>query len=169
MTPGWWQRAFPGDPRHLHDVRRYVGDLLADLPERDDVISCVAELASNAIVHTRSGKGGRFVVHVRRACTLLRVAVADEGSCTVPVIRPFHRGDLLEGGRGLAIVARLSDCLGIEGDERGRTVWAEFRLTEKPPSMLDTALTSARCALAMGSVTESNRCYGRAYMALPWS
>lgn len=82
MTPGWCQRAFRGEARQLQEVRRYVGGLLTDCPDRDAVITCVAELASNAIMHTRSGNGGTFVVHVQRSTNELRIAVADAGAPT---------------------------------------------------------------------------------------
>lgn len=134
MTPGWWQRAFPGEARQLHEVRRYVDGLLADdCPDRDAVIACVSELASNALTHTRSGNGGTFVVHVQRAVSALRIAVADAGAPTEPAILTAQNGDLLEGGRGLAIVASLSDQIGVEGGEHGRTVWVEFHWPEHRP------------------------------------
>lgn len=138
MTPGWCQRAFPGEARQLQEVRRYVGGLLADYPDRDAVITCVTELASNAIMHTRSGNGGTFVVHLQRSTNELRIAVADAGAPTQPAIRVAQTENLLEGGRGLAIVAALSEQMGVEGDARGRTVWAEFRW----PEHLSTARTS---------------------------
>lgn len=131
MTPGWCQRAFRGEARQLQEVRRYVGDLVADCPDRDAVITCVAELASNAIMHTRSGNGGTFVVHVQRSTNELRIAVADAGAATQPAIRIAQTENLLEGGRGLAIVAALSEQMGVDGDARGRTVWAEFRWPEQ--------------------------------------
>ncbi|WP_203946236.1 ATP-binding protein [Planotetraspora thailandica] len=127
MRLGWWQRAFPGDPGQLREVRRYVAGLLDGFPARDDVIACAAELASNAIVHTRSGNGGTFVVHVQRGSGCLRVAVADAGSDVCPVLRAVFDENLREGGRGLAIVAALSSRMQVDGDARGRTVWAEFR------------------------------------------
>jgi hypothetical protein len=136
MRLGWWQRAFPGDPGQLREVRRYVAGLLDGFPARDDVISCAAELASNAIAHTRSGNGGTFVVHVQRASGCLRLAVADAGSDSCPVLRAVSDENLQEGGRGLAIVAALSSRIQIDGDEHGRTVWAEFRwpMGQLPPT-----------------------------------
>ncbi|MFC0862213.1 ATP-binding protein [Sphaerimonospora cavernae] len=153
MIPGWWQRAFPGEARQLHEVRRYVDGLLTDdCPDRDVVIACVAELASNALTHTRSGNGGTFVVHVQRATNALRIAVVDAGAQTTPAIRVAQNGDLLEGGRGLAIVASLSDQMGVEGDERGRTVWAEFRWPEQQPACpMSSKTDTARALVELGT------------------
>ncbi|WP_405087165.1 ATP-binding protein [Microbispora sp. NBC_01389] len=131
MTPGWCQRAFRGEARQLQEVRRYVGGLLTGCPDRDAVITCVAELASNAIMHTRSGNGGTFVVHVQRSTNALRIAVVDAGAPTQPAIRAAQDENLLEGGRGLVIVAALSEQMGVDGAARGRTVWAEFRWPEE--------------------------------------
>lgn len=152
MTPGWWQRAFPGEARQLHEVRRYVDGLLTDdCPDRDAVIACVAELASNALTHTRSGNGGTFVVHVQRATDALRIAVIDAGAPTAPAIRVAQNEDLLEGGRGLAIVASLSNQMGVEGDERGRTVWAEFYWPEQRPTCpMSPKADTARALVELG-------------------
>lgn len=121
-----WRRSFPGDPGQLHDVRKLVGALLAECPVLDDAIACLAELASNAVVHTKS-RGDLFTVGIRLMDDSVRIAVTDAGGPTVPTLPSPVRGEMLEGGRGLAIVAALSTYMGIEGDEEGRTVWAELK------------------------------------------
>ncbi|MEU8035182.1 ATP-binding protein [Streptosporangium sp. NPDC049078] len=121
-----WRGSFPGDPDQLHDVRRLVGALLAGCPVLDDAIACLAELASNAVVHTKS-HGDVFTVEVRLMDGSVRVAVTDAGGPTVPTLPSHVPGEMLESGRGLAIVAALSTQMGTEGDEEGRTVWAELK------------------------------------------
>ncbi|MEV0751160.1 ATP-binding protein [Streptosporangium sp. NPDC050280] len=121
-----WRRSFSGDPSQLHDVRRLVGALLTGCPVLDDAIACLAELASNAVVHTKS-RGDVFTVEIRLMDGSVRIAVTDTGGPTTPPLPPHVRGEVLESGRGLAIVAALSTYMGAEGDEEGRTVWAELR------------------------------------------
>jgi hypothetical protein len=44
-----WRRVFPGREDQVGHVRRFVAELLAGYPERDDVALCATELATNAI------------------------------------------------------------------------------------------------------------------------
>lgn len=160
MALGWWQRVFSGEPRRLSEVRQYVGELVADCPERHSIIACVAELAANAIEHTHSGRGGTFVVHVQRASRAVRVAVVDAGAPTWPVVRAVRDGDLCESGRGLAIVADLSDRMGIEGEGRSRTVWAEFHhLAKEQPGRDLSAGDGSPSLVRLGTWLDSWACW----------
>ena len=60
------RRVFPGHPDQVRQARRFVARALDGCPAADDAVLGVSELASNAIQHTRSGKGGRFQVLVWR-------------------------------------------------------------------------------------------------------
>lgn len=114
-------------------VRRLVGELLAEHPGRDDVLLCATELSTNAIRFTASGRGGAFAVEVSWAGATVCLAVADQGGPAAPVRRrrdPGDQGDLAESGRGLNIVAELSAAFGVQGDHRGRIVWARFQGAE---------------------------------------
>jgi anti-sigma regulatory factor (Ser/Thr protein kinase) len=78
----------------------------------------VTELASNAVLHSASGRGGTFTVRIRAAPQWARIDVADEG----PAADPGLPGN----GWGLAIVADVTDRTGatIAGGGQ-RTAWAE--------------------------------------------
>jgi hypothetical protein len=106
------------------EARRFVAGLLAGCPGREVLMTCVSELAANAIEHTDSGNGGVFIVEVD--CPrdgVARVAVTDEGSSSVPATGSL---DLMaEGGRGLAMVAACTSRWGYADANPGRTVWAE--------------------------------------------
>lgn len=113
-------------------VRAFVACALAGCPAREALLTCVSELAANAIAHTASGAGGVFTVEViRPAAGAALVAVTDAGGLREPAIRQQSQAtdepDLAEGGRGLALVAALSSRWGYRdiGDAGGRTVWAE--------------------------------------------
>jgi serine/threonine-protein kinase RsbW len=134
-------RVFPGTPAAIEQARAFVAAELVGCPARDTLVTCVSELCTNAISHTRSGDGGVFTVEVIRprngvAC----VAVTDAGGSGEPRVRPASRrfgglleypddvSDLAEGGRGLALVAALSSRWGYCAAgpaQAGRTVWAE--------------------------------------------
>lgn len=95
---------------------------LADWPRADDVSLCVSELATNALLHgVPPGRG--FLLRVRRDGDVLRVEVHDSGDGT-----PRIADDADEGGRGLLLVAALSDKWGVDVRDPGKIVWCEFAL-----------------------------------------
>jgi serine/threonine-protein kinase RsbW len=122
-----WRRVFPGREDQVGQVRRFVAELLAGYPERDDIALCASELATNAIRHTASGRGGLFAVELSWTGMTIRLAVADGGAPAGPALRQHDPDALEEAGRGLDVVASLCDSYGAEGDHRGRVIWAQFR------------------------------------------
>jgi anti-sigma regulatory factor (Ser/Thr protein kinase) len=119
-------RSFPGEPRQVARARAFVAAALAGCPAREALLTCVSELAANAVVHTASGAGGTFTVEViRPADGVALVAVTDEGGQGQPAIRARER--FAEGGRGLELVEACSSRWGYRdaGAAGGRTVWAE--------------------------------------------
>jgi len=116
------RRVFPGDAGELGVMRRWVMSMLPGCSARDDVVLIATELASNAICHTASGRGGWFAVEVRGYRAWLRVAVTDGGAPQEPRIISDPAG---ERRRGLLVVSALSVRAGVRGDDRGRSVWAD--------------------------------------------
>jgi anti-sigma regulatory factor (Ser/Thr protein kinase) len=115
---------FPGLPAIVPSARRFVRGILAGSPRADDLELITAELASNAIRHTPSGQdGGEFTLTVRTGPGWARLDVSDTG--TGEWSGPRDAADDDEYGRGLAIVAALSDKFGHDVRARGQTVWAE--------------------------------------------
>ena len=109
--PMRWCQVFPGQEDQIPHVRMFVTQLLDCHPDREDIVACAAELATNAIRHTASGRNGFFATEVTWTGRTVRVAVADSGAETVP---------------GLDRLAGLSSSCGSDGDDRGRVVWAQF-------------------------------------------
>ncbi|MEV0255067.1 ATP-binding protein [Streptomyces sp. NPDC050732] len=89
----------------------------------DDITLCVSELATNALVHgVPPGRG--FRLRLGHVGGVLRVEVHDSGGGW-----PRCGGaaeDAAESGRGLLLVAALSDKWGVTECDPGKTVWAEF-------------------------------------------
>jgi anti-sigma regulatory factor (Ser/Thr protein kinase) len=103
---------YPGIPESVPAVRRFVRAILAHSPRVDDLELIAAELATNAIRHTASGReGGTFTITIGQGPGRAWLEVTDLG--TVPW-RPAHpNGDgMAEHGRGLEIVAALADQVG---------------------------------------------------------
>lgn len=117
-----WRQVLRGEERQLRGLRRWVASVLPDCPARDDVISVATELASNALRHTASGRGGWLAVEITRYRAVVRVLVADQGGQGEPRVIDDPDG---ESGRGLLLVSGLSLRTGVTGDQRGRLVWAD--------------------------------------------
>ncbi|HEY7432765.1 MAG TPA: ATP-binding protein [Streptosporangiaceae bacterium] len=132
---GW--RVFPGEDRQLRTLRQWLVTMLPDCQERHDVLAVATELASNAVKHTASGRGGTFAVALLSGGRMMRVAVADGGAESGPRMNENPAG---EHGRGLLIVRGLAARTGASGDEHGRLVWAEIPW---PVSCTVTALPTA--------------------------
>ena len=128
-----WRRVFPGRDDQVREVRHWLAGLLPGGPERDDVVMVAAELATNAIRHTASGRGGFVTVQVTWHGPVVRVAVGDGGAPEGPRLVPGPAG-LAECGRGLHLVRALAASTGLCGDHRGRVVWADVTWTGARPA-----------------------------------
>lgn len=105
-------------------LRRYLADCRCPGAAVDDILVCASELATNAVLHSRSGQpGGRFSVEVAlRGGQSAYVAIRDSGGPWAERDNPVRDEDA-ECGRGLNVVAGLAAEMGIAGDVSGRTAW----------------------------------------------
>jgi serine/threonine-protein kinase RsbW len=113
----WFAQAFPGSPEQVGNVRRAIRFYLGSCPASDDVTLIVSELATNAIVHSRSGHGGTFTVRAELHPAWVWIEVEDAG------------GEWTDQGHtdrphGLAVVNELAREWGRSNRPHGRTVWA---------------------------------------------
>ena len=99
-------------------------------PAVRDAALVISELLSNAVVHAYPLPGKRIQVTWSVDEEEVEVAVSDGGSATKPHVS--HPSAAAIGGRGLAIVAHLSQAWGVRSDEVGLTVWAV--LADKHPN-----------------------------------
>ncbi|MFF3395098.1 ATP-binding protein [Streptomyces sp. NPDC002669] len=110
-------------------VRQFVRAALVDWTcdvRADDVLLCVSELVTNAVLHgVPPGRGLRVRLYWEQAGGVLRIEVHDSGDGEV---RPRDSGAAHdeEGGRGLLLVAALADRWGVGERNPGKVVWCEF-------------------------------------------
>ncbi len=109
------------DPVEVGRARRLVADACQGCPSVDLQVAqlLASELVTNAIQHGR----GRITLAIQQRAEDLRVEVADEADETVPA--PAAGDPLQTSGRGLAMVAALSQGWGVERNAaaRQKVVW----------------------------------------------
>ncbi len=126
-----WSRTFPGTREQAGEARRFLAALLGGSPLTDDAITCLGELASNAVLHSDSRlPGGTFTVRAELAPGRLRVAVEDSGGPWAP--RPASGDPDSLSGRGLLIVAALAGDWDITPRTTATTRTAWFILRQPP-------------------------------------
>lgn len=114
------------DRRSVRLAREFTRDALAGwaMAERgDDVLLCVSELATNALLHgVPPGRGFalRLVLH---GDGVLRLEIHDSGPGKVRIPNPSPES---ERGRGLLLVHALADKWGVGERNPGKFVWCEF-------------------------------------------
>ncbi|MCX5237874.1 ATP-binding protein [Streptomyces prunicolor] len=117
------------DRRSVALAREFTRNTLADweIADRaDEVLLCVSELATNAILHgVPPGRGLalRLCVHLDG---ILRVEVHDSGTGELRDVRSRYRDLHAEDGRGLMLVSMLADKWGVGERAPGKVVWCEF-------------------------------------------
>ncbi|MEU9141808.1 ATP-binding protein [Streptomyces sp. NPDC048404] len=126
----------PAHPSRVPGVRAMVAEYLTRLrlPAHrvDDAVLAAGELFTNALRHGSPDRGDTITVGIACDPRELRVSVADRSSA-LPAARTAGAAE--ERGRGLAIIAALSDDWGIAPADPGTTgkkVWFSMVLQAVP-------------------------------------
>ncbi|MGP3917247.1 ATP-binding protein [Nonomuraea sp. 10N515B] len=114
----------PADPAVVARIRTEVTKQLAawnleELTFNTELI--FSELVTNAIRYGTEPIQARLILDRRLICEV------SDASETSP--RPRRAADTDEGGRGLFLVAQLTECWGTRYTRRGKVIWAEQLLT----------------------------------------
>ncbi|MFC9344226.1 ATP-binding protein [Streptomyces sp. NPDC057020] len=120
-------RVLPCAPQSAAVARRLVTAVLRhwELPELTDRATVVvSELVTNAVIHAKTNGASVRVIISRLATGRVQVAVTDlDRRPPEPLEQP---DSAREGGRGLALVASLSESWGTDPRHWGKSVWAEL-------------------------------------------
>ncbi|ACZ86094.1 ATP-binding protein [Streptosporangium roseum] len=122
-----WVLRLAGSPDQVVRARRLVSMTLGrDHPLHDDCVLLTSEIATNAVVHSRSGDGGVFTVTVAYSSEAVRVCVQDAGSSNAPCV--CHAPADATGGRGLPLLEALAHRWGLVREAGANKVWFELVL-----------------------------------------
>lgn len=103
-------------------VRAALRDWAVDDDLTEDVVLLTSEVVTNAMLHARTAAE----LVVRRGDATIRVEVID-GAGSTPA-GAFDAGPLALSGRGLQMVAAMSQSWGVEPRDNGKAVWFELGL-----------------------------------------
>lgn len=122
------ERFFRRERRSVPAARVFTAETLAGwgvagTGRADDVLLCVSELVTNAVVHGVP-PGRQLRLLLRFDGRTLVVEVHDSGPGEPRIVHDGDEGD--EGGRGLLLVAALSEGWGVRERSLGKAVWCEF-------------------------------------------
>lgn len=129
-----WRRVYLGTAEQVRAARVFAATLFEGTGREEDVAMVVAELASNAVRHSRSGDPrGWFGLEVTLS-KVAYIAVTDLGGGCVPTVRSqAPECEPRTNGYGLLTVSKLALTMGVHGSpEDGFTVWADMDLN--PPA-----------------------------------
>ena len=110
----------PAELERLHDAREWAGRVAAaaGLGEEDrfQVKLATSEAVTNAIIHGSSGRSSHITLSASTEDGLLSFEVSDGGTTFTPGEEPVR---LIEGGRGLDLVAMVMDEVQLIRREEG--------------------------------------------------
>jgi anti-sigma regulatory factor (Ser/Thr protein kinase) len=109
----------PADAGSPRRARGAVADLVGGRPGCDDLLLCVSEVVTNAVLHARS----RSTLRVQVDGGTVRVEVQDDDP-TLPVRR--DHAPHAPTGRGLRLLDELTTAWGAEAHGHGKVVWFEL-------------------------------------------
>jgi anti-anti-sigma factor len=113
----------PADATAPRLARAAVAEALGDHPRRDDLLLCVSEVVTNAVLHARSTSQ----LQLRAIDDGIVVEVTDHD----PTLPTRRQHDLqAPTGRGLHLLDALTSSWGTSPHPDGKVVWFEFDLAD---------------------------------------
>jgi anti-sigma regulatory factor (Ser/Thr protein kinase) len=130
-------RTLVARPEAAADARRLLVGLALPELTRENLALLVTELVTNAVQHAGLAASDPVRVRVNNRPGGVRLAVHDGGTGFTLAALDDH-DPLLAGGRGLSIVAALSDAWGVDCGPSGCTVWCDVDVEEQAVEPLVT-------------------------------
>jgi anti-sigma regulatory factor (Ser/Thr protein kinase) len=123
-----WAADLPGSPSTVALARRWVREVLADLPELvEDMALIASEYVTNCVRHSTAADGENIHLRIQRRGDVFRLEVEDGGERRGPETG-WTAAEATDFGRGLDIVAKIADVMGNETTAAGgRLAWAEMK------------------------------------------
>nr|WP_317453385.1 SpoIIE family protein phosphatase [Streptomyces sp. CBMA291] len=118
----------PRDPSAVSPVRNAAAAKLSEWGL--DRLAFTAELILSELI-TNAVRYGAEPIRVRLLHDRTLICEVSDGSSTSPHLR--HAAATDEGGRGLYLVAQYAERWGTRYERRGKTIWAELRVTGDDP------------------------------------
>ncbi|MEV0634367.1 ATP-binding protein [Streptomyces sp. NPDC050619] len=128
QPPSPRERFYRRERQSVPAARAFTREALAELAVRErayDIVLCVSELATNALVHGVPPGRGFLLRLLPLPCGGVRVEVHDSGDGD-PAVPQTRAREWDEGGRGLLLVSELADKWGVGERDPGKFVWCEF-------------------------------------------
>jgi anti-sigma regulatory factor (Ser/Thr protein kinase) len=126
--------ALPRSPSSVGTARRFIATRTAawsfPAPAADQLVLIGSELVTNAVLHART----ELTLTLELRADRVRISVQDRSRA--PATLRHYRPDALTG-RGLGVVAALSDRWGVSTAPDGKIVWAELRANGDPRGRID--------------------------------
>ncbi|KAA9380398.1 ATP-binding protein [Microbispora cellulosiformans] len=120
-------------------------------PRHDDCVLLTSEIATNAVVHSRSGNGGTFTLTVSCLPDRVRIGVQDDGSAGPPCAGHPLPNASSQGGLGMPLLDMLSDRWGLVREGGRNEVWFEIWFDGgRRPAALRRRWMAARIRLVAG-------------------
>ncbi|WP_420036239.1 ATP-binding protein [Streptomyces sp. cg28] len=146
MNPEYRERFYRRERQSVPAARDFTRAALTDwrkAARADDILLCVSELTTNALLHgVPPGRGFLLRITHDEGADTVRVEVHDSGPGTPAVPTPERSAtDENENGRGLLLVEALADKWGVGERDPGKEVWCEFGsgTAQAPPEESDRA------------------------------
>ena len=125
MSTLWVRHLASSAAEARHTVRNAFSQAGLDDETASDAALIASELVTNAVRHAQPLPSGHLAVEWTFGPDGYRIAVTDGGGGST--IAPRQAGHDDPSGRGLQIVASLSDDWGVIANPTGTTVWARGR------------------------------------------
>ena len=123
-------------PSAAAEARRALVGLALPKGTRQDLALIVSELVTNSVLHAGLSPQAPIEVQVNNGPDSVRLRVHDPGPGFTPRRARSANASLVAGGRGLPIVASLSETWGVDSTA-GCTVWCQLAVEPQPGAAVD--------------------------------